>query len=228
MVGRPPDRWHRGRPELRRRPSRRSTPSCCSSAGGRLRHRAGGRADQPRDVLDPDLERALPGQPRRPVPAVPAGRVRHAGRTGAGRRRTRRPLPVAVPVRPSRRTGPALGALRTAGRRRRSYYGGNAGCAGEPPESADVGGSALPSNETFGVTGLDGTGSAEFDVFTSTRTVARVLADRAVLPGGRADHGHQLRPPRAVDAGQPTSSAVRGHRGVRPGQPGADQRRRAT
>ena len=36
--------------------------------------------------------------------------------------------------------------------------GGNAGCAGEPPESDNVGGSALPSNETFGVTGLDGYG----------------------------------------------------------------------
>lgn len=47
------------------------------------------------------------------------------------------------------------------------YYGGDAGCAGEPPESQDVGGSGLPSNETFGVTGLDGTGSANFDVWTS-------------------------------------------------------------
>ena len=39
---------------------------------------------------------------------------------------------------------------------------------GEPPEATDVGGSALPSNETFGVTAIDGTGSAEFDVFTPT------------------------------------------------------------
>ncbi len=47
------------------------------------------------------------------------------------------------------------------------YPGGNSGCAGEPPEASDVGGSSLPSNETFGVTGLDGTGSAQFDVFTA-------------------------------------------------------------
>jgi hypothetical protein len=47
------------------------------------------------------------------------------------------------------------------------YRGGPAGCAGQPPESQSVGGSALPSNETFGVTGKDGKGSAKFDVWTS-------------------------------------------------------------
>jgi len=52
------------------------------------------------------------------------------------------------------------------------YYGGNAGCAGEPPESDDVGGSSLPSNETFGVTGTDGTGSADFDVWTSAENAS--------------------------------------------------------
>jgi hypothetical protein len=52
------------------------------------------------------------------------------------------------------------------------YYGGNAGCAGEPPESQDVGGSGLPSNETFGVTAPDGTGSAEFDVWTSAENAS--------------------------------------------------------
>jgi hypothetical protein len=52
------------------------------------------------------------------------------------------------------------------------YYGGNAGCAGEPPESQDVGGSGLPSNETFGVTAPDGTGSAEFDVWTSAQNAS--------------------------------------------------------
>ncbi|MGO8876050.1 MAG: hypothetical protein ACLQNG_09850 [Acidimicrobiales bacterium] len=48
------------------------------------------------------------------------------------------------------------------------YYEGPAGCAGQPPESQNVGGSALPSNETFGVTGLDGKGSTDFDVWTSS------------------------------------------------------------
>jgi len=49
------------------------------------------------------------------------------------------------------------------------YDGGVQGCAGTPPESTSTGGTglAVPSNETFGVTGPDGTGSADFDVFTS-------------------------------------------------------------
>ena len=50
-----------------------------------------------------------------------------------------------------------------------TYYGGNAGCAGEAPESDNVGGSAMPSNETFGVTAADGSGSANFDVWTATQ-----------------------------------------------------------
>jgi hypothetical protein len=45
------------------------------------------------------------------------------------------------------------------------YYGGENGCAGQPPE-ADVTAS-LPSNETFGVSDANGDGSAEFDIFTS-------------------------------------------------------------
>jgi hypothetical protein len=52
------------------------------------------------------------------------------------------------------------------------YDGGNAGCAGQPPEADNIGGSALPSNETFGVTGLDGTGSASFDVWTSAQNAS--------------------------------------------------------
>lgn len=47
------------------------------------------------------------------------------------------------------------------------YDGGTGGFCGEPPEANDGITSALPSNETFGVTGSNGTGSAEFDVFTS-------------------------------------------------------------
>jgi hypothetical protein len=52
------------------------------------------------------------------------------------------------------------------------YPAGNGGCAGEPAESDDVGGSALPSNETFGVTGLDETGTANFDIFTSAENAS--------------------------------------------------------
>jgi len=47
------------------------------------------------------------------------------------------------------------------------YDGGLGGVCGEPPEATNVGGSALPSNETYGVTRTDGTGSTEFDVFNS-------------------------------------------------------------
>ena len=48
------------------------------------------------------------------------------------------------------------------------YDGGLGGVCGEPPEATNVGGSALPSNETYGVTRTDGTGSTEFDAFNST------------------------------------------------------------
>jgi hypothetical protein len=49
-----------------------------------------------------------------------------------------------------------------------TYQGGPAGCAGQPPEAnpTNLTSLALPSNETFGVTALDGTGQALFDVFT--------------------------------------------------------------
>ena len=49
----------------------------------------------------------------------------------------------------------------------KSYDGGAGGCAGMAPEAANVGGLSLPSNETFGVTQRDGTGSAKFDVWTA-------------------------------------------------------------
>ena len=54
-----------------------------------------------------------------------------------------------------------------------SYFGGpGGGCAGQPPEADNIGGSALPSNETFGVTALDGTGSTNFDVWTSAQNAS--------------------------------------------------------
>ena len=48
-----------------------------------------------------------------------------------------------------------------------AYYGGSFGCAGMAPESANVGGAGIPSNATYGVTGTDGKGSADFDVWTA-------------------------------------------------------------
>jgi hypothetical protein len=47
------------------------------------------------------------------------------------------------------------------------YQGGAQGCAGMAPESANVGGGALPSNATYGITLPDGSGSAMFDVWTT-------------------------------------------------------------
>jgi hypothetical protein len=49
------------------------------------------------------------------------------------------------------------------------YDGGEAGFCGEPPEATNGETAALPSNETYGVTKLDGTGSSEFDMFDSTQ-----------------------------------------------------------
>jgi hypothetical protein len=49
------------------------------------------------------------------------------------------------------------------------YDGGPDGCDGLPPEASpeNLSNLSLPSNETFGVTGKDGKGSASFDVFTA-------------------------------------------------------------
>jgi hypothetical protein len=49
----------------------------------------------------------------------------------------------------------------------KTYWGGSGGCAGMAPEAANVGGLAMPSNTTYGVTQLNGTGSAEFNVWTA-------------------------------------------------------------
>lgn len=47
------------------------------------------------------------------------------------------------------------------------YRGGTFGCAGMAPEASNVGGSGLPSNATYAITGLDGKGSAQFAVWTA-------------------------------------------------------------
>ena len=41
------------------------------------------------------------------------------------------------------------------------------GYCGEPPEATNIGGAALPSNETYGVSKADGSGNTEFDVFNA-------------------------------------------------------------
>ena len=49
-----------------------------------------------------------------------------------------------------------------------SYAGGPGGCQGQPAEAASANASSLslPSNETYGVTQADGTGSTNFTIFT--------------------------------------------------------------
>ncbi len=167
MVGRSPDRRHRCRSELHRRRSRRNTRSSCSSAATSIRRRWRRRTGS---ALRPAGRRtggALPGHVADGVPAVPARSVCHEGRPGAGRRRAEdfagrcKFLPA-----PTQHWVPFIAADG------RVYNDGPAGCAGQPPESQSVGGSALPSNETFGVTGLDGRGTADFDIWTSAENAS--------------------------------------------------------
>ena len=49
----------------------------------------------------------------------------------------------------------------------KTYWGGSGGCAGMAPEAANVGGLGMPSNTTYGVTQPNGSGSAEFNVWTA-------------------------------------------------------------
>ena len=58
------------------------------------------------------------------------------------------------------------------------YDGGTGGFCGQPPQATSGIKSALPSNETFGVTGTNGTGSAEFDVFTTAENTTLGCSDK--------------------------------------------------
>ncbi|MCW2786815.1 MAG: hypothetical protein JWP74_3332 [Marmoricola sp.] len=46
------------------------------------------------------------------------------------------------------------------------YPGGPLGCGGQAPEASNIGGTGLPSNATYGITGTDGKGSAQFSAWT--------------------------------------------------------------
>ena len=77
-------------------------------------------------------------------------------------------------------TGAALGAV--GGRAQEAKRGrcttvARAGFCGQPPQANGGIKSALPSNETFGVTGTNGTGSAEFDVFTTAENTTLGCSD---------------------------------------------------
>ncbi len=57
------------------------------------------------------------------------------------------------------------------------YSGGTGGACGVPPQANNAITSALPSNETFGVTSLGGVGNAEFDVFTTAENTTLDCSD---------------------------------------------------
>lgn len=48
-----------------------------------------------------------------------------------------------------------------------TYYGGGTGCLDHAPEGSDEDDGGVPSNTTYGLTGADGKGSTQFDIWTS-------------------------------------------------------------
>ena len=170
MVGCAPDRRHRRRPELDRRPERGVPVRPARVPGRRLDHGPAAKQLSPADLLDPEpgtsatrtaSATTLPALPAGPATPQPPTARRWSAAPSAAARRVRAPR-----RRPPQHWVPFVGADGTGLLRR------PAGCAGQPPEADDVGGSALPSNETFGVTGLDGTGSANFDVWTAAENAS--------------------------------------------------------
>ena len=126
------------------------TPETCWTQDANSRYQ-GGFADEPYqlDQYASSPGAAVVGEPS-PLPSTTPGAVLPGDETGAN----------GTPV---RYWVPWVAADGTV------YDGGAAGSCGEPPEATDGQSAALPSNETYGVTGLDGSGSAEFDVFNSTQ-----------------------------------------------------------
>ena len=167
MVRRPPHRRHRPRPELQRRAVRGVPLRAARVPGGRQRHRPG----HSRDLLDPGRQFPVPGWVS--LRALPARPVRVLAGGSRGGRAVTATFDRAEPYCQADETGgngtpvrywvPWVAADGTV------YDGGDAGYCGEPPEATNGASAALPSNETYGVTGLDGTGSTEFDVFNSTQ-----------------------------------------------------------
>ena len=150
-----------------RRGSTRSIPSCCSSVGVQPSR---GVAGHPGDLLDARCELALPGR----VADEPYQLDQYSSQPGADVVGEPSSLPSAAqdPYCQTNETGGAGTPVRYwvpwAAADGTVYDGGVAGFCGEPPEATNGETAALPSNETYGVTGLDGTGSDEFDVFDST------------------------------------------------------------
>ena len=94
------------------------------------------------------------------------------------------------------------------------YYGGpdpGVGCTPLAPESDSAEAGGLPSNTTYGITGTDGHGEADFAVWTAAENASLgCSADRRLLAGRRADRRRQLRRlgHQAAGAAQTTKAGV--------------------
>ena len=185
VVGSPSDRRHRGRPEFDQGPVRGVPLRPARVPGDRLH--AGRAADQlsPETCWTQTWSEHYQDSLDDAVPAVPPGRVRRRRRTGAivG---APSPLPASCHGRRGRHRRPALGALRR-GRTGRSTTAATAAVRASHRSPTTSAARRCPSNETFGVTGTDGTGSADFDVFDIRRErLARLLARRCPAPWSRS------------------------------------------
>ncbi len=144
-------------------PSRRSTRWCCWSAGAstRPRSRPNSSSSQQTCWTSTAGERFEQSY-NTAFPPWRIDRYADAGSTHGARRRspTKRPAACFAPA-PDEYWVPFVAADGT------TYAGGTGGCAGMAPEAANVGGLSLPSNETYGVTELNGSGQADFDVWTA-------------------------------------------------------------
>ena len=76
------------------------------------------------------------------------------------------------------------------------YQVGSSAVPAMPPETVNDERSSLPSNTTYGVTDLDGSGSANFDVWTTEDNASLGCSDTVPARWCHPDHGNQLRPGR--------------------------------
>ena len=203
VVRRPPDRRHRRRPELDRR-----------AAGGvplrpaRVPRRRLDVRCRPAEQLSPETAgpRRAASERYQDSPDEPSRRtgwIEYASTTGDRSPGARSTLPHDSRLQEhcTGRAAPVQYWVPFVAADGTSTTGAQAVAAGEPPEAQTSAASALPSNETFGVTGLDGTGSAEFDVWTSAENASLGCSRHGgLLAGRRADHGDQLRCATALPA----------------------------
>jgi hypothetical protein len=73
-----------------------------------------------------------------------------------------------------------------------TYYGGGVGCYNAAPEASDQASSSIPDNTTYGITGADGRGSAQFAVWSADENAtlgcsAKVACALVAIPIGGID-----------------------------------------